>query len=105
MVAEKATIELINKFVSQIEIGLFNRKGKRQFQLPKSEITEQNWRAEEWLPIDKFDWLSFEKINRPVLIFPDTEKPVLCKFKAMSTFDFCFVSLPNCYHHNKYCGL
>lgn len=76
--AEKAIVELINKFVSLIEFDALNRKGQRQFQLPLSEITPENWRKEEALPIDKFDWISFEKIFRPVAVFPDSERSYYC---------------------------
>lgn len=66
-----------------IKISELNRNGQRQFQLPKNEITEENKRAEEWLSIDKFDWLSFEKIFRPVMEFSEAEKSVLGKCLAI----------------------
>lgn len=78
LAAEKATVELINKYVAQADIGLINRKGQRQFQLPLEEQTHENFRKEELMPIDKFDWLSFDKIYRPVAILADSERPFQC---------------------------
>lgn len=77
--AEKATVELINKYVNDIEIGPNNRKGIRQFQLPLDQQTADNRKKEEALPIDKYDWLSFDKIFRPVAMFPDSERSYHCK--------------------------
>lgn len=78
--AEKATVELINKYVDQATIGPNNRKGQRQFQLPLENQTNENRRKEELLPIDKFDWLSFDKINRPVAILADSERSYQCDY-------------------------
>lgn len=78
LAAEKATVELINKYVEQANIGPTNRKGQRQFQLPLEEQTPENRRKEEVLPIDKYDWMSFEKINRPVAIINESERSFQC---------------------------
>lgn len=80
LTAEKASVELINKYVARIEISAVNRKGQRQFQLPLAEQNDDNRRKEELMPIDKFDWMSFEKMFRPVAVAADTERGYLCKF-------------------------
>lgn len=77
--AEKAAVELINHFVALAPISEFNHKGKRNFQLPLAEHTDENRRREELLPIDKYDWLSFDKMFRPVALHPDSERGVHCK--------------------------
>lgn len=77
--AEKATVELINKYVEAIQVSEFNRKGLLQFQLPPDKITPENWRVEEHKPIDKYDWLSFEKVFRPVAVMPEAERSFHCK--------------------------
>ncbi|XP_062548437.1 dynein axonemal heavy chain 8 [Armigeres subalbatus] len=69
---EKATIELINKFVENIEVAVFDEKGNRKFQLPLDQITDENRRREEVLPIDKYDWISFDKIYK-ALAYPSPE--------------------------------
>lgn len=79
LATEKATVELINKYVERIEISQVNRKGVRQFQLPLEEQTAENKRKEELLPIDKYDWLSYDKIFRPVAIFAESERSYHCK--------------------------
>lgn len=79
MSAENATVELINKFVSRCAIKELSRKGIRQFQLPLGEQTDENRRTEELLPIDKFDWLSFEKVFRPIGVHADSERSYQCE--------------------------
>ncbi|XP_055595824.1 dynein axonemal heavy chain 8 [Uranotaenia lowii] len=69
---EKATIELITKFVDKIEIAEFDDRGNRKFQLPLDQINDQNRRHEESLPIDKYDWIIFEKIYK-ALAYPSPE--------------------------------
>ena len=69
---EKATIELINKFVENIEVAELDEKGNRRFQLPLDQITNENRRREEALPIDKYDWISFDKIYK-ALAYPSPE--------------------------------
>ena len=51
LVAERAAIDLINKFVDKSGVPLYDESGK--FQLPPDKITEDNWRVEEFKPIDK----------------------------------------------------
>lgn len=80
LATEKATVELINKYIERIEISPLNRKGVRQFQLPLEEQTAENKRKEESMPIDKFDWLSYEKIFRPVAIFAESERSYHCTY-------------------------
>ncbi|XP_058453053.1 dynein axonemal heavy chain 8 [Malaya genurostris] len=69
---EKATIELINKFVENIQVADFDEKGNRKFQLPLLQHNDENRRREEALPIDKYDWISFDKIYK-ALAYPSPE--------------------------------
>lgn len=63
--AEKAAVDLINYFVEKAEnIPLYDKSGK--FKLPLSEIDDNNRRFEELKPINKYDWLSFDKMFSPV---------------------------------------
>ncbi|KAG5675719.1 hypothetical protein PVAND_005600 [Polypedilum vanderplanki] len=63
--AEKSTVELINKFIEKAEmVPYYDNSGK--YQLPYSKIDESNRRFEEIKPINKFDWLSFDKIFKAV---------------------------------------
>lgn len=86
VIAEKATIELINRYVEEIQISTLSRKGERQYQLPKDKITPENSRVEELKPIDKFDWISFEKVFRPVAIINESERSEYCKRRCFSNF-------------------
>lgn len=85
LAAEKATVELINKYVTDAVIGPLNSKGLRQFQLPPDEITQENKRKEEPMPIDKYDWISFEKVFRPIAIPPDSERSYHCEFQTLKS--------------------
>lgn len=76
--AEKATIELINLFVEMADIAPVDIKGNRVFRLPESEINETNWREELKMPVDKYDWINFEKIFQPVFIYSANERHRLC---------------------------
>lgn len=76
--AEKATIELINLFVEMADIAPVDIKGNRVFRLPESEINETNWREELKMPVDKYDWINFEKIFQPVFIHSANERHRLC---------------------------
>lgn len=78
--AEVATIELINKYVQSIEVNSVDERGNRVYMLPLNEINNLNRRTEEAMPIDKYDWLSFEKIFHPVMVYPESEKSHHCKF-------------------------
>jgi dynein heavy chain len=75
--AEKATVDLVNKFVEKaVEIPLRDDSGK--FRLPQSMITEENKRSEESKPINKYDWLQFDKIYKPVGYALPDDNLVLC---------------------------
>lgn len=77
MAAEKAVVNLINKFVEKAEnIPLRDNSGK--FALPMNEWTDRNRRNEELKPIDKYDWLSFEKIYKAVGYASPEDNVVLC---------------------------
>lgn len=68
---ERAVIDLINLFVELLEFGEYDYKGRRNFQLPASQLTDENWKHESTLPIDKWDWIRFEKIYRTVYLPSD----------------------------------
>lgn len=77
LAAEKAAVDLINKFVLRADcVPLYDDSGK--FQVPLSEITDENRRYEEVKPIDKYDWLSFEKIYKAVGYATPEENKELC---------------------------
>lgn len=65
---ERAVIDLINMFVELLEFGERDSKGRRNYQLPPDQITEENWKTETFLPINKWDWIRFEKIYRTVYL-------------------------------------
>lgn len=77
--AEKATVELLKFLVDLTVIKETDEHGNRIFSLPDEQINEQNWREELKLPIDKFDWICFEKIYQNVFIYPETERNRLCR--------------------------
>lgn len=81
MMAEKACIELIEIFINFTEVKAVDEHNRRLFSLPSSEINDDNWRTELKLPIDKYDWIIFDKIFQPVFIQPKTEKPKLCMYQ------------------------
>lgn len=60
---ERAVVEMINKFVNRVKISELDESGRRRFQLPLEEQDETNYRTEGLKPIDKFDWIQFDKIN------------------------------------------
>lgn len=77
-IAERATVEIINKFVELIEVKETGENGERIFQLPPSQQNESNFREELRKPIDKFDWISFPKVSRQVF-FPESDRFMHCK--------------------------
>lgn len=77
---EKSVIELINNFIEIIHVSDVDDHGRRKFQLPYSQIDETNWRIENPKPIDKYDWISFEKIYKAVS-FPAPEEQDKMRFK------------------------
>lgn len=77
--AERATIELINLFLNFVEVKGFDENGDRLFSLPDDQIDEQNWRTELKKPVDKFDWIAFEKIFQNVFIYAESERNRVCK--------------------------
>ncbi|XP_036329883.1 dynein heavy chain 8, axonemal-like [Rhagoletis pomonella] len=68
---ERAVIDLINMFVDLLEFGLVDSKGRRVYQLPLEKLNENNWRVEGNYPIDKWDWIQFQKIYRTIYLVPD----------------------------------
>lgn len=76
--AESATVALINKYVKLVDFNTVDDRGNRIYMLPMNEINEQNRRKEQILPIDKYDWIKFEKIYHPVMVYPDSEKSTHC---------------------------
>lgn len=77
--AELGTVQIINKFVEMIEVKDTDENGKTILQLPTSSQNDANFREELRKPIDKFDWMSFPKINRQVF-FPESERFTHCKY-------------------------
>ncbi|EDS37982.1 ciliary dynein heavy chain 5 [Culex quinquefasciatus] len=84
---EKATIELINKFVENIEVAETDERGNRKFQLPLEQIDDENRRREEALPIDKYDWISFDKIYK-ALAYPSVEMHLKSLFQDYTGLNY-----------------
>lgn len=59
---EEATVNLINKFIGAIEVKDYDENGTYIYQA--DVITESNFRVEETKPIDKWDWIKFDKIGQ-----------------------------------------
>lgn len=78
---EIAVVDMITRFVKEISVKDVDSRGKRRYQLPLDQHTEANWRTEVLLPIDKYDWISFEKIFRTVT-FPDEDMKETLFFKS-----------------------
>lgn len=74
--AENVAVELINKFVMKSEVPDYDDSGK--FQLPLSQINDENRRIEEWKPINRFDWVSFGKLTKAVGYASPEESDELC---------------------------
>lgn len=52
--------------------------GQTLLQLPVESHNDSNFREELRKPIDKYDWMSFQKISRQVF-FPESERFIHCK--------------------------
>lgn len=64
---EMACIEIINRLVDEVQVSDRDENNKRKFQLPFDEnATADVMRKEELLPINKYDWINFEKLYKPV---------------------------------------
>ncbi|XP_039952580.1 dynein heavy chain 8, axonemal [Bactrocera tryoni] len=68
---ERAVIDLINMFVDLLDFGPLDSKGRRVYQLPIEKLNDNNWRVEGNYPIDKWDWIQFQKIYRTIYLVPD----------------------------------
>ncbi|KAI8124809.1 axonemal, Dynein heavy chain 8 [Lucilia cuprina] len=68
---ERAVIDLCNMFVELLNFGPTDSKGRRNFQLPLDKINDSNYRAEGQMPIDKWDWIQFQKIYRTIYLVPE----------------------------------
>ena len=77
---EIAAIELINMFVEKIDVPEVDESGKRKFTLPFSEINDSNRRAEEQKPVDKFDWVSFDKLYKAVMYSEGAAHEIACEY-------------------------
>lgn len=77
--AELATVEIINKFVKMIDVKDTDENGERLTQLSSTNQNDSNYREELRKPINKYDWLSFNKINRQVF-FPESERFNCCMY-------------------------
>lgn len=78
LTTEKATIELINTFADKIDFPEVDHRNRRVFQLPLEEINDENWRYEATLPVDKYDWILFDRIYHTVWFPSDTVRKKLC---------------------------
>lgn len=77
LAAENAAIDLINRFVEKSEVLKYESESGK-YQLHPNLVDESNWRDEEKKPIDIFDWLSFEKLYKPVGYAPPEENEKYC---------------------------
>lgn len=68
---ERAVIDLCNMFVELLDFGPKDSKDRRVFQLPIDKINDNNWRTEGQMPIDKWDWIQFQKIYRTIYLVPE----------------------------------
>ncbi|XP_055849438.1 dynein axonemal heavy chain 8 [Episyrphus balteatus] len=68
---ERAVIDIINMFVDLLDFPPYDSKNRRVYQLPPEKINDNNWRTEGAMPIDKYDWIQFNKIYRVIYIVPD----------------------------------
>lgn len=68
---ERAVIDLINMFVDLLDFGPLDSKGRRVYQLPVEQLNDNNWRVEGNYPIDKWDWIQFQKIYRTIYLVPE----------------------------------
>lgn len=74
LMIEKATVQLIEMFIDLVHIEPVDRHGDRLFRLPRNEINDDNWKKEFQYPIDKYDWLIFEKIFQQVFQYPESKR-------------------------------
>lgn len=79
MMVEKATVELIGIFINLVNIEPLDKNGQRIFRVPREQVNDDNWKTEFKYPIDKFDWLTFEKIFQQVFQYPDSKREQMCK--------------------------
>lgn len=68
---ERAVIDLCNMFVELLDFGPIDSRGRRVYQLPLEKINDSNWRVEGVMPIDKWDWIQFQKIYRTIYLVPE----------------------------------
>lgn len=83
--AEKSTVQLIEIFLNLTEIKETNKNGERLLRLPFEQVTEENRREEYKLPIDKYDWLSFERIFQETYQYPESERERMCEHLLIYT--------------------
>lgn len=50
------------------------------------QIDDSNWRIELKKPVDKYDWIAFDKIFQSVFIYPESERNRVCKFANLNDF-------------------
>lgn len=78
LMTEKATVELVELFINAMPISPNDEDGERLFRLPHEQIDESNSKLELQLPIDKFDWLSFETVFQQAYQYPESDREKLC---------------------------
>jgi dynein heavy chain len=76
--AETSAIDLIKKFIDKADHIPFYDADSGKFQLPLEEINDRNRRIEEVKPINKYDWISFEKIFKNVGYASPEDNVQLC---------------------------
>ncbi|XP_055386175.1 dynein axonemal heavy chain 8 [Condylostylus longicornis] len=91
---ERAVIDINNMFVDLLDVPPFDYKGRRVFALPLDQITAMNWKIEGEMPVNKYDWIQFDKINRPVF-FPTEENRLTMCSKSFETIRYEYATLRN----------
>lgn len=86
MMAEKSAIELIQVFLNLVEVSGTDENGQCLFSLPDDQIDEKNWRTELKKPIDKFDWITFDKIFQNVFMYPESERKRVCMLNSTEKY-------------------
>lgn len=78
MAAEKCTVNLINEFVSRIQVSEYDEHGNKRF-MPLEDGPDVIRPRNDYIPIDKFDWIVFDKIFQNITYPPLEKKKMLCK--------------------------
>lgn len=63
-----------------IDVKDTDENGESILQKPLSTQNDANYREELRKPIDKYDWMAFQKIGRQVF-FPEAERFTYCEYE------------------------